>query len=117
MSFEDTSGRFSLSDCDCNVIISTAGNTVDTKPLAISSNTTSINRYTFVSPAVYTMQFHGQPKLGTADFQPFSLNFVVRVSGGKAKARPTPLLLWAGLAMMMGLILLAAYATNSGYNY
>jgi hypothetical protein len=112
ISFDDDTGRFSLPKCDCNVAIIQNGKITATKLLAISSSQVSENHYTFTTPAVYTMRFTGTPKT-PGGFQPFTLDYEVRVTSGQTNTQPMPVLLWVGMAMAVGLILLAAYVTNS----
>lgn len=111
MSFEDASGRFSLPKCDCMVSIVRNGQTLVTKPLANSGNEISENHYTFTKPGVYDMRFTGTPKQ-SGNFQPFTLDYEVRVTDGQANKRPFPVLLWIGIGMAIGLTLLAAYALD-----
>ncbi|HVV25710.1 MAG TPA: hypothetical protein VHC21_01615 [Candidatus Saccharimonadales bacterium] len=111
LSFDDDSGRFSLPKCNCDVSIIQAGKTIATKPLVDSSDQVSENHYTFPAPAVYIMRFTGTPKTPGA-FQPFTLDYEERVTNGQLNAQPMPVLLWIGLAMGIGLILLGAYAMD-----
>lgn len=111
LSFTDSSGAFSLPACDCTVSFIADGKTLATKPLVVSSNTVSRNHYTFTSPAVYTIQVTGMPKTA-GTFQPFTLDYQVRVNGGQTAMQPMPVLLWVGMGMVVGLVLLAAFATS-----
>ncbi len=115
LSFDDATGRFNLDNCNCTVAFIADGKTVDTKPLAVSGRTVSENHYTFTQPAVYTLRFTGAPKTADA-FQSFSLDYPVRVSGSQAKMQPMPLALWVGMGMMIGLVLLAAFAMDYDSN-
>lgn len=113
LSFTDDTGRFSLPKCRCNVSILENGKTVATQPLAASSEAVSDNHYTFVKPGVYDMRLSGTPKTPQA-FQPFTLDYEVRVTGGQAAMQPMPVLLWVGMGLMIGLVLLAALAMDYG---
>lgn len=113
LSFDDDTGKFSLPKCDCSVAIIEHGKTVATKSLVAGGNGLSENHYTFLKPDVYIMQVTGTPK-SPGTFQPFTLSYEVRVTSGQAGTQPMPVLLWVGMAMGIGLILLAAYATNYG---
>jgi hypothetical protein len=111
MSFEDDTGKFSLPKCNCAVSIIDNGKTLATGPLHPSNDEASENHYTFQAPAVYTMRFTGSPKQpGT--FQPFRLDYEVRVTNGQLSAQAMPITLWVGLGMGIGLVLLGAYAMN-----
>jgi hypothetical protein len=111
LSFNDDTGKFSLSKCNCTVSIIQNGTSVATKPLAISSSEMSENHYTYIKPDVYTMRITGQPKQAGA-FQSFTLNYEVRVTSGSATTQPFPVMLWVGMGMGIGLILLAAVAMD-----
>lgn len=115
LSFDDDTGKFSLPQCDCNVSIVENGQTIATKPLVVSSSEVSENHYTFLKPDVYDMRFTGTPKTAGA-FQPFTLDYEVRVTDGQANTQPMPVALWVGMGMMIGLVLLAAYAMNYDTN-
>ncbi len=109
ISFNDGTGEFSLPECNCSMSFIENGKTIDTKPLSVSGDQTSENHYTFTKSNVYTMRLTGTPKTpGT--FQPFNLNYEVRVTGGQSDTQPIPLLLWIGMSMAIALILLAAFA-------
>jgi len=111
MSFTDDAGRFSLPKCNCRVSIMKNNQTIATRPLADTNDQVSENHYTFPAPAVYTMRFTGTPKTPGA-FQPFTLDYEVRVTNGQLNAQPMPILLWIGLGMGIGLVLLGAYAMD-----
>ena len=113
MSFDDDTGRFSLAKCNCNVSIIENGKTIATKPLVVSNNEVSENHYTFVKPDVYDMHFTGTPRTPDA-FQSFTLDYEVRV--GQVNMQQAPVLLWVGMAMGIGLILLAAFAMDYDSN-
>lgn len=115
MSFDDDTGKFSLPKCDCTVSIIENGKTVARKPLVISSSEVSENHYTFIKPDVYTMRFSGTPKNPGA-FQPFTLDYEVRVTDGHTNTQPMPVTLWIGMSMGTGLVLLAGYVQNSDSN-
>lgn len=115
MSFSDDTGRFSLPKCNCSVSFIANGKTLATNPLVVSSNEVSENHYTFPAPAVYDMRFTGTPKASGA-FQPFTLDYEVRVTDGQANTQPMPVTLWVGMGMAIGLILLAAFAMDYDTN-
>ena len=115
ISFDDDTGRFSLPKCNCSVLIIKNGAAITTKPLAVSSGEVSDDLYMFTTPGVYTMRFTGTPKT-PGSFQPFTLNYEVRVTSGQANAQPMPVALWVCMSMAIGLILLAAYAQSYAGN-
>ena len=98
MSFDDDTGHFSLPQCNCRVSIIGGGKVIANKRLVISSSEVSENHYTFTKPDVYIMRFTGTPKRPGA-FQPFVLNYEVRVTNGRTAAQPIPPLLWVGMGM------------------
>lgn len=107
LSFEDTSHRFSLSRCLCNVDIVKDTTTLTTQPLVMTSDSISENNYVFPDAGVYTLRITGAPKEAN-QFQPFSLKYTVRVSGDNASTHHDfPPLLWAGIGLAMGLVLLS----------
>jgi hypothetical protein len=113
LSFVDDTGRFSLPNCNCNVSVIENGKTIATKALVVSGDGISENHYIFVKPDVYDMRFIGIPKTPNA-FQPFTLDYEVRV--GQVNNQPMPFLLWVGMGMGIGLVLLAAFALDYDTN-
>ena len=111
--FNDETGKFKLSGCDCSVTFLKDGRAIDTEQLVLSTDQISDNHYTFTEPAVYSFHVVGTPKVADS-FQPFTLDYEVRIAGGKIISQPIPPLLWAGFSMLIGLILLAAYKVNKG---
>ena len=111
LSFNNGAGGFRLSDCNCAVTVLKNGKMIGTKSLAAASGSLSTNTYTFPQAGVYTLRVSGTPK-GDGGFQPFTFSYDVRVGGGPAAMQPMPMLLWVGMAMAVGLVLLAAYATD-----
>ena len=111
VSFTDVSKRFSLTDCDCSVAYKLNGEPVATKNLAQSSELDSVNSFTFPEPGIYSIEISGQPKK-VGNFQPFVLTFSKRVSSGDIEAQGMPLSLFVGIVGVVGLILLAAYASD-----
>jgi hypothetical protein len=117
LSFSDDNGTLDISKCNCMVNVQENGKTISSRPIQVTDPTDSIDKYTFQKPDVYTLQFTGTPTTAGL-FQPFTLNYLVRVtgSGGANGAQPFPMLIWVGMGMGIGLILLAAYAMEIGYN-
>lgn len=115
LSFQDSKGDFSLHDCACSIAFIANGTTIATQKLEAKSAVVSQNTITFPTAAVYTFQVSGTPK-NSATFNSFQLNFIVRVGGGQADKRGLPLLLWVGMAMGIGLLLLSTYASEYATN-
>ena len=113
LAFKDTNDQFSLKNCNCTVTIGQGGKTLDTSPLVASSAHISKNAYTFQKPGVYTLNVSGQPTQPN-DFAPFSLTYTIRVEAGRGSKNldSFPLTLAIGMALMIGLIMLAAYAMD-----
>ena len=109
LSFQDSSGTFSLQNCACSIAFIANNKTVGTQTLTATSSTVSQNTYTFPEAAVYTFRVTGNPK--NASFAPFSLDYTVRV-GGAHMSHDIPILLWVGMAMGIGLLLLSTYASE-----
>ena len=115
LAFKDTNYQFSIQNCNCTVTIRQNDKTLDTGPLIASSAHVSKNRYTFQNPGVYTLNVSGQPTQPN-DFAPFSLTYTIRVEAGSGSKNldSFPLTLAIGMALMIGLIMLAAYAMDLG---
>lgn len=111
MAFNDDDGHFRLSQCDCTLNLLENDKLVATQKLKAVSDGVSENTITFPAPAVYVMRFTGTP-IGEATFQPFTLSYNVRVTGEGGPHQPFPWLLWVGMTMTTGLILLAAVVVN-----
>ena len=110
LAFKDTSNQFTLANCNCTVAILLDGKVIDTRALSAQSASISENTYTFPKPNVYTLKVTGQPKEPNA-YTAFTLSYTVRVEAGKDKnAESFPLTLAIGMTLMVGLILLGAYA-------
>ena len=112
LAFKDTNNQFTLANCDCSVAIQADSKTIDTQVLGTQYALISKNTYTFPKPNVYTLEVTGQPKQANT-FQPFVLTYNVRVEAGKNASDSSesfPLTLAIGMTLMIGLILLAAYA-------
>jgi len=106
--FNDIDGRFTLPDCTCGLTISQNGAVIAKKSLAVTSSLVSSNTFTFPQPAVYLLHVTGSPKVN-GTFQPFSLDYSVRVSGNEATPQGQfPLLLWVAIGLDMLLVLLFA---------
>ena len=110
LSFQDSKGNFSLTDCACSIAFATGGKITGTQQLDATTPTLSRNTYTFPESGMYTFSITGSPK-NNASFRPFHLTYSVRV-GGQAGTRGIPLLLWVGMAMGIGLLLLSTYASE-----
>ena len=106
--FNDTSHRFSLSTCDCTATIQTIGGVVKTEAINTKHELDSKSTVTFPEPDVYTLRVRGEPKVAGA-FQPFTLNYTIRVNPGGVQFQEVPPLLWAGLGSAVMLAILAAY--------
>ena len=113
--FQDTSGKFKPDNCICTVAIQENGQTISAQPLRITNALASTGTYTFPAPDAYSLLVSGKPK-DHDSFQLFELTYLVRVSAGADtptnNERPFPLLLWLGIGMLIGLVLLGAYATS-----
>jgi hypothetical protein len=110
LAFKDTSGKFSLANCVCSVVIQQNGQAVYSQKLAQTGDLTSQDEFTFPTADVYSLVVNGRPnKVG--DFQAFTLKYLVRVTGGNERPnnQPFPLLLRSGLSLSIALILLGVY--------
>lgn len=110
LSFQDSKEDFSLQQCACSIAFIMGGKTIATQSLHATSSTVSENTYTFPEVGAYTFRVTGSPR-DTASFTPFTLDYTVRV-GGAQMSHDIPPLLWLGMAMGIGLLLLSAYASE-----
>jgi hypothetical protein len=108
--FNDTTGKFSLPGCLCGISISENGAVIAKNSLDVSSQQESSNIFVFPRPDVYTLHVTGSPK-ESGTFQPFSLDYIVRVSGSNSSLHQDfPLSLWLAIGLDMGIILLFGIA-------
>jgi hypothetical protein len=108
LEFSDTAQQFTLSTCTCRVALQLNGKTIYSEPLHATGTLASQNSVTFTHPAIYTIQVIGRPQ-HTQAFQPFTLTYLVPVDSGTAANQSFPVLLELGIAMAIGLVLLAIY--------
>jgi hypothetical protein len=83
--FKDTSGKFSLTTCDCTISVQAQGKEIFSSPLSSSASAT----YTFPQKDIYTISVIGTPKSSNA-FQPFTLTYNLRVERAATVQAPTP---------------------------
>lgn len=108
--FTDVNQRLKLPECNCEVKLKENDKTIEEQPLQPTDPYNSTNTVTFPKADVYNLIVSGQPKNG-ASFQPFTLDFPLRVNkGGGPDFQRIPALLWVGISASIGLILLAAFA-------
>ena len=105
--FDDDTGKFTLPKCNCRIDIQENGQVISTQPLTITNDLESIDTFTFPKPDVYNLIVSGQPKVANT-FQTFTLTYLVRV--GTVNNQAFPRTLWIGMGLMIGLVLLGAYA-------
>jgi len=81
--FKDTTGHLDPTRCKGSFTISSGDWLVTTQPLfaQVNSGLVSFHEFTFEKPGVYTVRVSGFP-IGTVSFQPFLLEFKVRVAAG-----------------------------------
>lgn len=111
LSFVDDKGLIDLNRCICGLTVLSGEQKVLTSSLIVGSRTIGDALVTIDQPGAYTFQFTGTPT-GGAKFQAFELDYPVRISGGQADMQQIPELLWIGIAMSVGLVLLAASRVN-----
>ena len=106
--FNDTSGRFKLTDCTCTVTLQNNQGTVKSETIQTNRTHDVHQTVTFPEADVYTLIVRGEPKQAGA-FQSFRLSYSIRVTDGTVQFQPVPVLLWAGLGSAVTLALLAAF--------
>lgn len=107
LSFQETSRQFRLSECLCSIAFIKDSTTLATNALTATSDQISEDTYVFPKAGVYTLRVTGEPKQ-VGEFQSFSLDYIVRVSGdGASTHQDFPPMLWLGIGLAMGLVLLS----------
>jgi len=86
--FKDTTGHLDPARCKGSFTITSGDWMVNSQPLfaQINSGLVSVHEFTFEKPGVYTVRVSGYP-MGTVSFQPFLLEFKVRVGVGSRVAQ------------------------------
>ena len=107
--FKDKQGKFQPSLCDCTATISENGKTVFTQPLFQNSTNPNLANasfsFTFPQRDVYQLKLEGKP-FNAGDFQPFSLNYDIRVS---RTANPTTSPSFFGLHFIHFVLILVVF--------
>ncbi len=90
--FKDKLNKFRVQECDCQVVISRAGQELTRQPLVPSpeaDSTQSTYPYIFPEKGIYTIKVEGRSP--SQSFEPFQLSYELRVSRiGQAQKRPIP---------------------------
>jgi hypothetical protein len=88
--FKDTTGHLDPALCKGSFTIASGDRVVTTQPLFAQANSglVSVHTFTFDKPGVYTVRVSGFP-VGTVSFQPFLLEFKVRVAAGSQPSQTT----------------------------
>jgi hypothetical protein len=128
---KDKQNKFTPEQCDCSANILRDGKTIFSAALFKDSSNNTINyptfSYTFPERAVYTVQVVGKP-LSDGAFQPFTLNYDVRVSrvpatGAAAPSSAAPnhtihyIIFGAGFLIFFLLLFRDRYKNKSGKNF
>ncbi len=113
LAFGDASNKFSLQNCDCQVIVKNNGQTVQTEvpqPALAGASLNSKVTITFPSVGVYDVVANGKAK--DASFHAFQMNYLVRVAttatsvdntSHKAASASSVLLISGGSLAVLGL--------------
>jgi hypothetical protein len=107
---DDDSQRFNLAGCNCTVSFIQNGKTIASQPLGVSDIDFSDNHHTFTKPGVYTFHVTGSPQ-HAGEFQSFSLYYEERIYP-QSITHKIPLVIWIGLGVVIGIILLGAFIAN-----
>lgn len=104
---DDSTNKFSLPACDCNVTVKENGKTIVTQPLTLNSQSVPGGTVTFPRADVYEFIVSGTPKQAGA-FQPFTLTYLERVTQGPGNSPPSVASLFtlglAGVAVVVALV-------------
>lgn len=87
--FNDTSGRLNPAQCVGTFSVLSGTDTVASQPLFSPSaqGLVSVHDVPFAKRGVYTVRVTGKPQTGSS-FQPFALEYTIRVSPGEKKSGP-----------------------------
>lgn len=97
LDFKDTTGKFQLEKCSCEFSIFRSGQKIATQPL--SQN----NTFIFPQKDIYQVQVSGVP-LQAGQFQPFKLNYDIRVERAVVSPQPTSTFLTAHAIHLIGAV-------------
>ncbi len=112
-SIKDTTGKFTLKECNCTVVISESGKVVFSSPVTNTGGSASLV-YSFPKRDVYTIQLTGFP-LNTNQFDPFTVSYIFRVEkelpvqSSHADTFIYYILIGGGLSGIIGWILYRTY--------
>lgn len=110
--FNDDTGKFHLSQCDCTVAITEQQKLLTVQPLAVTSDgISSDNTFTFPKPGGYALVVSGMPKTSNS-FQPFTITYALQVDAGQGKPQHFSALLWMGVGLIMTTIFVLGYVMN-----
>ena len=94
---KDKQGKFQLADCDCKVVVQENGQELASQPLSQAGPSTASFSFVFPKKDVYKVQLIGSP-LQPNGFQPFTINWDLRVDRQAGEAASGPGALAAFLA-------------------
>lgn len=110
----DSTGRFSLKACQCRATLVQAGRALTSQRLLPNAQSFPAGTFTFPEPGVYNLIITGSPTTpGT--FQPFTLNYLERVTQGSTGAPDETSFLLLGACM--GMAVAALVIVWFGYRY
>jgi hypothetical protein len=104
--FDDASGRFALSACNCTVVIREGNKVIATQTLFSLAQTIPGGTVTFPKAGVYDLVVTGRP-IKSDTFQQFTLDYPLRVAPGvnDTPQSSLPVLLWAGVGFAACLLI------------
>jgi hypothetical protein len=112
---DDSTGRFSLPQCNCTVSVKENGQTIAVSSLLDGSDGIIGGDVTFPRPDVYELTFNGTPTTADA-FQPFTLDYLERVTQGPTNTASSSPAIWLGICGVVAVISLIACIAQFKYN-
>ena len=104
---DDTTNRFTFAGCDCIVTVKKGSRVIVTEPLRLDTQSVPSGTVTFPEPGAYDLVVSGAPRVSGA-FQPFTFDYLVRVTAGSSAALAAGSIIWLGACLGVSIVALTA---------
>jgi len=104
----DSTGEFSIPSCYCSVTVKEHGKTVSTQAPKMGTQGVLNDAATFPNPDVYDLIFKGDP-IKPGSFQPFSFDYLVRVTEGQPTRSPLSMALLGVFTLLIIVTIFACW--------
>lgn len=104
----DSTRRFSFSNCDCTVAVTRDGKTVSTESMQLNTQHIVGGSITFAQPGAYEIIFEGAPK-SSSTFQPFTLRYAEQVAANTDTGRPSTAFVFGMSAIVVSMSIIALF--------